>query len=74
MRRKDFFHKYKRLHIWLLADVGLLLAFFLLRGQRWLMNAVADHVTGPLRRGLGRLCYLVPFSVMEVVELSLIHI
>lgn len=65
---KAFFQKYRKLHIWLLADVGLLLAFFLLRGQRWLMNAVADHVTGPLRRGLGRLCYLVPFSVMELVE------
>lgn len=68
MRRKDFFHEYKKLHIWLLADVGLLLGFFLLRGQRGFMNAIADHVTGPLRRGLGRICYLVPFSVMEVVE------
>lgn len=58
----------KKLHIWLLADAGALSAFFLLRGRRGLMNALADHVTGPLRRGLGRLSYLVPFSVMEVVE------
>ena len=65
---KDFFLRYKKLHIWLLADCALLVAFFSLRGQRWLMNAVADHFTGPLRRGLGRVCYLVPFSVMEVVE------
>ena len=65
---KSFLQTYKKLHIWLLADVGLLLAFFLLRGQKSLMNAVADHFTGPFRRGLGKLCYLVPFSVMEVVE------
>ena len=65
---KALFQKYRKLHIWLLADLLALLAFFSLRGQRWLMNAVADHITGPLRRGLGRICYLVPFSVMEVVE------
>ena len=65
---KKFFQAHKKLHIWLLADVGLLLAFFLLRGQESLMNAVADHFTGPLRRGLGKVCYLVPFSVMELVE------
>ncbi|WP_300690534.1 DUF3810 domain-containing protein [uncultured Oscillibacter sp.] len=65
---RTYFHKYRNLHIWLLADCILLLAFFSLRGQRWLMNAVAEGFTGPLRRGLGRLCYLVPFSVMEVVE------
>ena len=65
---RTYFHKYRNLHIWLLADCILLLAFFSLRGQRRLMNAVADHFTGPLRRGLGRICYLVPFSVMEMVE------
>ena len=32
------------------------------------MNAVAEHAAAPLRRVLGRVCYLVPFSVMEVVE------
>lgn len=65
---KAFFHKYRKLHIWLLVDGVLLLAFFTLRGQRWLMNAIAERFTSPLRRGLGRLCYLVPFSVMELVE------
>lgn len=65
---KALFQTYKKLHIWLLTDCALLAAFFSLRGQRRLMNAVADHVTGPLRRGLGRICYLVPFSVMEIVE------
>ena len=68
MELKTFFRKYPKLHIWFLADCGLLLAFYLFRGQRRLMNALADHFTGPLRRGLGRLSYLVPLSVMEVVE------
>ena len=65
---KTFFRKHKKLHIWLLADGVLLLGFFLLRRWRGLMNAVADTLTGPLRRGLGKVCYLVPFSVMEAVE------
>ena len=65
---RDFFLRYRKLHIWLLADCALLAAFFSLRGQRGLMNAIANHVTGPLRRGLGKLCYLAPFSVMEAVE------
>ena len=67
MSMKKFFLKYRKLHIWLAADLGLLAAYFLLRGQRKLMNALAFHVTGPFRRGIGRVCYLVPFSVMEVV-------
>ena len=65
---KACFQRHKKLYIWLLADCVLLLAFFSLRGQRRLMNAIADGFTGPLRRNLGRLSYLVPFSVMELVE------
>lgn len=65
---KACFQTHKNLHIWLLADGGFLLAFFALRGQRGLMNAIAERFTGPLRRGLGRISYLVPFSVMELVE------
>ena len=65
---KACFQRHKKLYIWLLADCVLLLAFFSLRGQRGLMNAIADGFTGPLRRNLGRLSYLVPFSVMELVE------
>ena len=64
---KDFFLRHKKLHIWLLADGGVLLAYFLLRGNRGLMNALADHVTGPFRRGIGQVSYLFPFSVMEAV-------
>ena len=64
---KYFFLRHKKLHIWLLADLGFLAAYLLLRGNRGLINALTDHVTGPLRRAVGRVCYLVPFSVMEVI-------
>lgn len=64
---KAFFLRYKKLHIWLLADLCLLAAFWLFRGNRELMNALADQVTTPLKQAVGRLCYRVPFSVMEVL-------
>ena len=65
MRR--FFLSYKKLHIWLLADLVLLGAFLLARHQKAWMNALADHVTTPLKTALGRLWGAVPFSVMEVL-------
>ena len=64
---KDFFLRHKKLHIWLLADLGLLAAFWLCRGQRTWMNALAEQVTTPLRRAIGRLCYRVDFSVAELL-------
>lgn len=64
---KAFFFRHKKLHIWLLADLGLLAAFWLCRGNRAWMNALADHVTGPLKQAVGRLCYLTDVSVMEVL-------
>jgi hypothetical protein len=69
---KAFFLKHKKLHIWLLADLGLLAAFWLCRGNRAWMNALADHVTGPLRQAIGRVCYLTDISVMEVLEVLLV--
>lgn len=63
---KGFWKHYKKLHCWLLADVLALAAFFIFRGRRSWMNAVNAHVTGPLRQALGRLCYRVEFSVMEL--------
>ncbi len=62
-----FLARYKRLHIWLLADLACLAAFWLTRGDRAWMNALAEHVTTPLRRALGRMCYRVDFSVAEVL-------
>lgn len=64
---KTFFLKHKKLHIWLLADLCLLAAFFLTRGNRAWMNALAGHVTGPLKQAVGRLCYLTDASVMEML-------
>lgn len=65
MRRVGFL--YKKLHLWLLADLALLLAFLLARHQKAWMNALADHVTTPLKTALGRLWGAVPFSAMEVL-------
>ena len=63
---------YKKLHIWLLADLLVLAAYFLCRGNRTWMNAFADHVTTPLKTGLGKLCYLTEISVMEVLTAALV--
>lgn len=41
-------------------------AFRLFRGNRELMNALADHVTGPYKRIAARVCDFVPFSVSEI--------
>lgn len=64
---KRFWNDNQALHLWLLTGLGLLAAFWLCRGQRDWMNALADHVTTPLRLAVGRLCYRVDFSVMEAL-------
>lgn len=64
---KAFFLRHRKLHIWLLSAGGILLCLRLCRGNRAWMNALAEHVTIPLRRQLGELCYRVDFSVMEVI-------
>ena len=63
---KQVFCRHRRLYIWLLADLTLLASYLLLRGNRACMNAAAGF-TRPLRAALGRLSYLVDFSVMEVL-------
>ena len=69
---KQFFLHHKKLHIWLLADLCLLAAFALLRESRGAMNAFVSHVSTPVRRFIGRLCYLVDFSVAEVLCVALV--
>lgn len=69
---KMFFAHHKKLHIWLLADLALLAAFWLCRGNRSWMNALADSVTTPLRLWIGELCYQMPFSVMEALCILLV--
>ena len=62
---KALFSRYKKLHLWLLANLALLSAFLLARRSRGAMNALTEGFTNPLRRMLGRLCECVPFSVSE---------
>ena len=69
---KAFLKAHRKLHIWLLADLCLLAAFWLCRGRRAWMNALAEHVTTPLRRAVGRLCYRVDFSVAELLCVLLV--
>ena len=69
---KTFFCKYKTLHLWLLTTLGFLAAWWFGRHCRPAMNALADHVTYPLRAAVGKLCFAVEFSVMEVLVILLI--
>jgi len=62
-----FLRKYKKLNLWLLANLVALAAYFLCRGNRAWMNALAEQVTTPLKQALGRLCYQAEFSVMEAL-------
>ncbi|MBE6963648.1 MAG: DUF3810 domain-containing protein [Ruminococcaceae bacterium] len=64
---KALLQKYKKLHVWLLANLLLLAAWFLFRGQKTWMTALAENITNPLRQAVGRLCYLTEVSVMEVL-------
>lgn len=64
---KNLFVSMKKRHLWLLTDLVLLAAFWLCRGNRAWMNTLADRVTTPFKLALGRLCYQVDFSVMEVL-------
>ncbi len=64
---RDWFLRHKKLHIWLLAVLALLGSTYLLRGDRALMNALADHAITPLRQALGELCYRTEISVMEIL-------
>lgn len=69
---QEFLKRNKKLHLWLLTGLCLLAAFWLCRGNRGWMNALADHVTTPLRLAVGRLCYRVEFSVMELLCVLLV--
>ena len=62
---KALFSRYKKLHLWLLANLALLSAFLLARRSRGAMNALTEGFTNPLRRAIGQLCERVPFSVAE---------
>ena len=67
-----FLKRHGKLHLWLLVDLAVLAAFWLLRGNRQWMNALADHVTTPLKQAIGRVCYRTDVSVMEVLGVLLV--
>ena len=69
---RQFWRKYRKLHIWLLADLAVLAAYFAARGNRAWMNALTEGITGPLRQAIGRLCYRTDVSVMEVLAALLV--
>lgn len=64
---KQFLRRHLGLHLWLLALGVALALYYGLRGQRPLMNALAVHVTGPVKRALGRFWSHIPLSGMEVL-------
>ena len=53
---RAFFQRHAVLHIWLLCALLTAAAFHLSKGNRMLMNALAEHVTGPVKETLGALC------------------
>ena len=69
---RSFFLRYRKVHVWLLALLAFFTAFAVSRGNRALMNAVAEHVTAPVKCALGRMWGLVPFSGMELLVAALL--
>lgn len=69
---KEFFRLRRKLHLWLLAALVSLFAFFAVRDNRAWMNSLTEYVTNPFRRWLGRLAYRAPFSVMEALVVLLV--
>lgn len=69
---KLYFLPFKKMHIWLLAELALLVLFRLVRTNRALMNAAADSLAVPFRQAAGRLCALTDVSVMEVLAVLLV--
>ena len=68
----QFFLRHKKLHMVLIAELFLLALYLFFRQFRPLMNFLASHVTVPLRRGIGSICYLVDFSVAEALCVVLV--
>lgn len=66
---REFFSRYKRLHVWLLALLGVLALFLVFRGNRPLMNWLTTQVTAPVKDAIASVCYLAPFPVIEVLYL-----
>ncbi len=63
---RSFLRYFRRLHIWLLVNLALIAAFFFASGRADWMTLLAERVSMPVERALGRLWACVPFSVAEM--------
>ena len=64
---KNFFSRYKKLHIWLLVLLFLLALFLIFRTDQDLMNWLVTEVTQPMKDAVASVCYLVSFPVIEIL-------
>lgn len=67
---KRWWNRHRKLYLWLMTDLVLLAAFFLLRPYKVLMNALADYVTTPLKTALAVFWSYIPVSAAEVIYLT----
>ncbi len=71
---KQFFLRHWKLHGWLVGALAVVLFFHTAKYNRSLMNALAEHVTEPLKQTLGALCDAASFSVAEVLIIVAIQV
>ncbi|MBQ0037684.1 MAG: DUF3810 domain-containing protein [Clostridiales bacterium] len=67
---KTFFKRYRKLHIWLLAVLSVLMMHFALRPCRGLMNFLTQRVLFPLERRTASLCSVTASSVAEIIYIT----
>lgn len=68
---RRFWNRFRKLHLWLTGNLILLLVFRLCRQSRAAISQLASLATA-IRRGIGHVTYLMPFSVMEVLCVLLV--
>ena len=64
---RSFLRYFRRLHVWLLVNLALIAAFFFCSGRSDWMTLLAERVSMPIERALGRLWSAAPFSVAELL-------
>ncbi|MCR5826303.1 MAG: DUF3810 domain-containing protein [Oscillospiraceae bacterium] len=63
---RSFLRYFRRLHLWLLVNLAFIAAFFICSVRTDWMTLLAERVSMPLERALGRAWALVPFSGAEL--------
>ena len=63
---RSFLRYFRRLHLWLLVNLALIAAFFVCSARADWMTLLAERVSMPIERALGRLWSVAPFSVAEL--------